>query len=70
MDKPSCCAHLRLEDGGNVIWFCCELEKGHVGRHQDLQRQDTKERNWFIVLWDADVPYTPNSLGLCPRCGD
>jgi hypothetical protein len=62
MNKPTCCAHLKVEG----IWFCCELEKGHIGRHQDRRKQDTKDRNWLVMLWDADMKHP----SLCPRCAE
>lgn len=70
MSKQSCCAHGRFTDGFDLVWVCCELEAGHVGRHQMRQRQAMKEKNWIVVLWDANEPYTENSLGLCPNCAD
>lgn len=41
--------------GGKAgAWFFCELEKGHIGRHQVRFKQSTKDRNWIVILWDAD----------------
>ena len=64
----TCCAHGVVSDyANNNVWVCCELAEGHVGRHQQLNRQKTQDRGYVVVLWDNDVPH-PN--GLCPMCGE
>lgn len=54
MNKDKCNAGCRVSDGDFTIWKFCELDPGHIGRHQRLEKQSTRDRNWVVVLWDAD----------------